>query len=416
MLSAIIVILLTSFRYIESLQGLNRVRERFLPPLPAQENGGVFQYQGKSPPPELAKLFGIKTNDGKRKTNRKATTKNAIENTKSPVKKKSKTQQTESVDDLEKDLILKYRSSAYKEIVDDEDWEEEEQPKSSLIPARKFEGFQRVAASSPRDRETMDREEEKFYRGLRTLTKPSGNSKQPSVEKDERSEEQESSAPRKSLLLGRLLKTRPAITPDDAESEAADDVLDYEGFDREDVDEEDVEFGSMATVKTREPKRKMDSAANAERAGPLNAVNGYRLRKPVPLTAAQQAKIDASIAAQAAREAAALERKKAKRLSDDSKFTPFDFENAASPIETDDIFTTHSFEDIGVNNKVVLRNLERMRMFNPTKIQELSIPLLSEGKNVVMQAQTGSGKTLAFLYAYDEKLIRKLNHCLGFHC
>ena len=408
MLSTFIIYFLASLRYIQSLQGLRGLRERFLLSLPAQENSGIYQYQGKSPPPELAKLFGVKANEGKRKPNRKTNNNNLVDKTNIQPKKKSKIQPTESVDNLEKDLILKYRSSAYKDIIDDEDWEEEEEPKASSTPARKFEGFQRVASNSPRDKEAMDREEEKFYRGLRTLTKPSGNSKQFSKEENEEFQEQESQSSRQSLLLGRLLKTRSSTASAKAEPTATEEVFDYEGFDREEMEEEeDLTYEPMVAIKAHDSQRRRDAVDNAERAGPLNALNGYRLRKPVPLTAAQQANIDASVAAQAAREAAALERKKAKRQAEDSKFSQFDFDKVAFPVDTDDIFTTLRFEDIGVKNKIVLRNLERMRMYNPTKIQELSIPLLSDGRNVVMQAQTGSGKTLAFLYAYDDVIISK---------
>ena len=47
-------------------------------------------------------------------------------------------------------------------------------------------------------------------------------------------------------------------------------------------------------------------------------------------------------------------------------------------------------------NKSILKALEEMGFENPTPIQEESIPILIEGKDVIAQAQTGTGKTLAF--------------------
>ena len=52
---------------------------------------------------------------------------------------------------------------------------------------------------------------------------------------------------------------------------------------------------------------------------------------------------------------------------------------------------------MGLSDATVLRNLKEMKIINPTKIQELAIPALMSGRDVIIQAQTGSGKTLAFL-------------------
>ncbi|HEY9898221.1 MAG TPA: DEAD/DEAH box helicase [Pantanalinema sp.] len=41
--------------------------------------------------------------------------------------------------------------------------------------------------------------------------------------------------------------------------------------------------------------------------------------------------------------------------------------------------------------------LERMRLTEPTEVQATAIPLVMEGKDVLIQSQTGTGKTLAFL-------------------
>jgi len=54
-----------------------------------------------------------------------------------------------------------------------------------------------------------------------------------------------------------------------------------------------------------------------------------------------------------------------------------------------------NFENLGVNNKII-SSLKKRDITEPTKIQELGIPMLLEGKDVVAQSKTGSGKTLVF--------------------
>ena len=53
------------------------------------------------------------------------------------------------------------------------------------------------------------------------------------------------------------------------------------------------------------------------------------------------------------------------------------------------------FEDMGLS-KEMLKAVEDMGFEEPSPIQELAIPHLLEGKDVVGQAQTGTGKTAAF--------------------
>ena len=55
-----------------------------------------------------------------------------------------------------------------------------------------------------------------------------------------------------------------------------------------------------------------------------------------------------------------------------------------------------TFKELGVSEDIV-KGLEEMGIVNPTKIQEASIPVLTEGTvDFVGQAQTGTGKTAAF--------------------
>ena len=47
-------------------------------------------------------------------------------------------------------------------------------------------------------------------------------------------------------------------------------------------------------------------------------------------------------------------------------------------------------------NKKLLRGLEEMGFVEMTPIQEMAIPILLSGRDVIGQAQTGTGKTAAF--------------------
>lgn len=53
------------------------------------------------------------------------------------------------------------------------------------------------------------------------------------------------------------------------------------------------------------------------------------------------------------------------------------------------------FEKLGISSPI-LKSLEEMGFVEPTEIQEKSIPLVLEGKDIVAGSATGSGKTLAF--------------------
>ena len=54
-----------------------------------------------------------------------------------------------------------------------------------------------------------------------------------------------------------------------------------------------------------------------------------------------------------------------------------------------------TFKDLGLAQNV-LNGIEAMGYISPSPIQEKSIPVLLEGKDIIGQAQTGTGKTLAF--------------------
>lgn len=70
------------------------------------------------------------------------------------------------------------------------------------------------------------------------------------------------------------------------------------------------------------------------------------------------------------------------------------------------------FEDLGFNS-VLLENIKKENYEVATGIQELVIPLILDGKDVVGVAQTGTGKTAAFVLPILENMIRE-NHELGY--
>ncbi|XP_030538986.1 DEAD-box ATP-dependent RNA helicase 16 [Rhodamnia argentea] len=62
-----------------------------------------------------------------------------------------------------------------------------------------------------------------------------------------------------------------------------------------------------------------------------------------------------------------------------------------------------SFEEIGLDPRLV-RALSKKGVEKPTPIQQVAIPLILEGKDVVARAKTGSGKTFAYLLPLLQKL------------
>ena len=202
-------------------------------------------------------------------------------------------------------------------------------------------------------------------------------------------------------LLSRRLGRAPA--PVDDEDYSVDDLFGVEASKKPAAssgaeDEGVFEYeGSEVEVDEGDGDDTVGYAAELPRSGPLNAVGGFRLRRPPPITAEEQAKLDAKAAAVLATEEALKEKKKANRELEKNMFYPFEFRVDDDVEEFDRVFTTKTFADIGVDDAVVLQNLERMNIFNPTKIQEAAIPVMFGGTDVLLHAQTGSGKTLSFL-------------------
>lgn len=70
-------------------------------------------------------------------------------------------------------------------------------------------------------------------------------------------------------------------------------------------------------------------------------------------------------------------------------------EEVVDVVAADDSAAQNSFQALGLNDKL-LRVLENSGYHTPTPIQEETIPLILEGRDVLGQAQTGTGKTAAF--------------------
>lgn len=68
-----------------------------------------------------------------------------------------------------------------------------------------------------------------------------------------------------------------------------------------------------------------------------------------------------------------------------------------------------SFKNLGISS-IVEDILQQQGIHQPTPIQEMAIPQINAGNDVIAQAQTGTGKTLAFLLPIIEKLDGEAGH------
>jgi Superfamily II DNA and RNA helicases len=62
-----------------------------------------------------------------------------------------------------------------------------------------------------------------------------------------------------------------------------------------------------------------------------------------------------------------------------------------------------NFKELGLNDNLI-NTLKNTGITNPTPIQQQSIPLINEGKDIIAEAATGTGKTLAFLLPLFNKI------------
>lgn len=84
---------------------------------------------------------------------------------------------------------------------------------------------------------------------------------------------------------------------------------------------------------------------------------------------------------------------------------PSKFVRVATPKKEEDYNPTHNFEDFKVTD-VLKQNLKNMGFTTPTPVQDQTIPLGLEGRDVIGIANTGTGKTVAFGLPLLNKLIQ----------
>ena len=62
-----------------------------------------------------------------------------------------------------------------------------------------------------------------------------------------------------------------------------------------------------------------------------------------------------------------------------------------------------NFRELGLNEQLLLA-VEKSGFTEPTRIQEITLPLILEGKDLLIEAQTGSGKTACFAWPILQKI------------
>ena len=451
------------FDKVNSFIQLTSLSNRYNTILQAKEGlgSGIYEYKGPSggngPPAEIAAMFdlskGRKIKKGKSnyKTNSKGTGKPKTIETISY-------NDNAHINSLEKDLISKYGSKALKESVLDKVDPEDVFVK---LPPRgksnqRFEGFARPAGSIGKDisykpskkGHELSLENKPIARSvLRPITSTTNNNNLDSEQRvlPNRPDSEPTSPLRSSSSNGKGLRI-PFFKDDVFEEEEEgqnydDDEYDFDIYDDEDDDEEEEEEynikkksvskskttaaapvserRSILTTTKSDPTTTTTTTINSRTRSSSSSTPTYdlsdviintpppqptfRLRSPAPLTPQQ---IQQTENKQKREIAAAENRKiqsKAKKEAEKNDYYPFEFQNNNPSIITEEVnnklFSTLSFTDLGISNSIILSNLERMNIATPTRIQELSLPILLTGKSdVVMQAHTGSGKVC--LYAY----------------
>ena len=291
-------------------------------------------------------------------------------------KKKSSVEIKESIEDLERQVGWKFGASkADFEDADDEVVSIKPAPKTRGPNAPKFTGFE----PKPKSEESIDTAAPELRSQptprLRTATIVSAPTEGPP------------SSERRSVLLGKLLSARKR--PEKIQ---------------EDEDKEDI---TTEEIRPRAPAASVDedSLESLLGDGKLDMMKqsterpSFRLRKPIPPSPEQIALEKRKADELVSKDEAIKAKKQERRAVERTQYIPFDFgsDEFVNKDAEETLFSEKTFQSLGVQNLAVLKNLETMGIFNPTKIQEIAVPLLNEGRDVLMQAQTGSGKTLAFL-------------------
>src|SRR5665213_188915 len=87
---------------------------------------------------------------------------------------------------------------------------------------------------------------------------------------------------------------------------------------------------------------------------------------------------------------------------------PARFVKAAKPVEQSEYIAKYKFSDFAVDD-LIKRNVASKGYITPTPIQDQTIPMALEGKDVIGIASTGTGKTAAFALPMLTKLIQDRN-------
>jgi superfamily II DNA/RNA helicase len=97
-------------------------------------------------------------------------------------------------------------------------------------------------------------------------------------------------------------------------------------------------------------------------------------------------------------------RRPATRRAGKEYINPERFIKSAKPVDQEAYQSVHSFDDFAVN-PILKRNIVKLGYSQPTSIQDKTIPLGLEGKDVVGIANTGTGKTVAFALPVIDRLM-----------
>jgi len=315
---------------------------------------------------------------------------------------KSSIDRDDNLDTLEKQLLGKYGSNAFKEALLIEEQESEKEFIIEKKSNKRFEGFNPTSkGNNNRLNDKIVGSKDKISKNellndnleikvVDTLNRLRPNKNDDDINNSNNNTNTNTIADSSLLkrLSARIKKVPSKKVEVEDNNDFSEDTDIYESIENEKK--------TKITINDDYEGNEEDKEYEEPRSGALNAIGGFRLRKPVPLTAEQIQKEEDKNRKLLQKEEEQKLKRKAKREEEKSQFFPFNFDDDEDSTDNDKIFTTKTFEEIGVTNPLILNNLQKMGIFNPTKIQEKAVPSL-KNNNVVMHAQTGSGKTLAYL-------------------
>lgn len=331
-----------------------------------QQVGGVYEFRGGngSPPPEIAKLLGLKEKKIKPSKSKQSTMNTSRKQERiEPIKSEKS-----NVDELEKSLIMKYRSSAYKAFLEEVEMDEDENKDVNVSNVDKSK--YRLAGPSGN-------------RGFGSYS--SENNNEETIEFDE-------SFPDEADMKEPVIKSKKSLFERIKESKL---IKLSQGSEIEEVSSQ-----KQITKAWERPNRPLENKVidenriKSKQNEPIKPAtiampdeSNYRFRKPIE-----------SLSLPVPNAIETLKKVKYVRSEEEkNQFKPFDFIMQDDNDKKSDIFSDIEFSEI-IEDPTILKNIESMGISQPTKIQEKAIPvLLQPGNAIIMQAQTGSGKSLGFL-------------------